>query len=142
MKEKFLLCISILFLTFCSERKNATVNIMNNELPIVKTWVAVEESKNKKVLVYGKLQAFTPVKTGKGAGYMFWDYEILLNDSTAIPVIAKAKFLNLEKFITKNVVIEGKIFYGIIIGSDNPNEQSATGYRIDAEKIQEIDRQR
>lgn len=131
------LIIPVLFFSFCRERSNLSTYKMNDDLPAVRSWNDAEAHKNRKAHVYGRLQAYTPNKVGKGAGYMFWDYEILLGDSNAIPAIPKSQSVNLKRFLNRNVVIVGNVFYGVIIGSENPDEQSATGYRIDADEIRE-----
>lgn len=95
----------------------------------------LEKNKNKKTMIEGKIRMYTPNKTGKGANYMFWDWEILLADGISIPLISKSKNLDISIYKNKNVLIEGDVFYGIIIGSSEG--QNATGYRIDANSIRE-----
>ena len=102
---------------------------------ICTNWNCLETNKNKSVAIKGVFRKYTPEKKGKGAGHMFWDWEILLADGNAVPVSSTNKKIRYTSLEGKKVVIKGLIFYGIIIGSDNPNEQSATGYRIDPVEI-------
>lgn len=99
------------------------------------TWDCMETNKNKNATIKGTFRKYTPEKKGKGAGHMFWDWEILLSDGNAVPVSSGNTSIKYKKFEGKKVIIKGLIYYGIVIGSDNPNEQSATGYRIDAVEI-------
>lgn len=107
-----------------------------------RTIIQAQELKNKEAVIYGRLQKFTPLKEGKGKGHMFWQWEIAFPEGGAIPVISKDKSdggsIIFDEFANKNVVIYGTVFYGIIIGDSNPEHQSATGYRIDAEGIEEV----
>ncbi len=98
-----------------------------------------EKNMNKDAVISGRLQKFTPWQSGKGAGHMFWQWEIKLADGTAIPVVNKNKSdgesIVFDEYESRNVVIYGRVFYGIIIGDSNPEHQSMTGFRIDAEGI-------
>lgn len=98
-------------------------------------WADLEKNKNKTVTTEGLFRKYTPEKKGKGAGHMFWDWEILMVDGTTVPVSTTNKKINYKEFEGKKVAIKGLVFYGVIIGSSNPNEQSATGYRIDPVEI-------
>lgn len=102
------------------------------------TWECLEKNSNKDASIKGVFRKYTPEKKGKGAGHMFWEWEILLSDGNAVPVSGSNKMIKYKNFEGKKVTIKGLIFYGIIIGSDNPNEQSATGYRIDAVEINKV----
>ncbi len=103
------------------------------------TFKCIENHKNQKGMVVGTLRKYTPNKSGKGAGHMFWDYEILLSDSTAIPVIEAPRFhLDFKAFLGKSVKMKCTFYYGVVIGGGHPEAQAATGWRIDAENIQEI----
>jgi hypothetical protein len=93
------------------------------------TWDCLEKNKNSEAIIKGVFRKYTPNKTGKGANYMFWDWEILLTDSFAVPVKSTNNEINYKYFEDKNVLIKGTIFYGIIIGSSEG--QNATGFRID-----------
>ncbi|MCB0477213.1 MAG: hypothetical protein KDC84_03565 [Crocinitomicaceae bacterium] len=126
MKALFL--ISIFLLNFNGEKD-----------PVCKTYSCLEKHKNQKGIVEGKLQVYTPNKSGKGAGHMFWDYEIVLNDSIAIPVIEKPRHhLDFKSFLGKRVQMKCTFYYGVVIGGGHPEAQAATGWRIDAENIVEI----
>jgi hypothetical protein len=100
-------------------------------------WECIEANKNKQVTVKGVLRKYTPNKTGKGAGHMFWDWEVLLNDSHAIPAQAKSSDIDLSELENKRISASGIVFYGIVIGSDEPHAQNATGYRLDIDFIRE-----
>lgn len=103
------------------------------------TFKCIESHKNQKGQVVGTLRAYTPNEKGKGAGHMFWDYEILLKDSVAIPVIAAPRYkLDFKPFLGKQVKMACTFYYGVVIGGGHPEAQAATGWRIDAENIQEI----
>jgi hypothetical protein len=98
-----------------------------------------EKLKNTDAVICGRLQKFTPWESGKGAGHMFWQFEIMLADGTAIPVVnmdkSDGESTPFDEYVNSNVLIHSRIFYGIIIGDSNPEHQSMTGYRIDAESI-------
>lgn len=103
------------------------------------TFKCIEGHKNQSGQVVGTLRAYTPNKSGKGAGYMFWDYEILLSDSVAIPVIEKpGHHLEFKAFLGKTIKMKCTFYYGVVIGGGHPDAQAATGWRIDAENISEI----
>lgn len=103
------------------------------------TFKCIENHKNQSGQIVGQLRAYTPNKSGKGAGHMFWDYEILLSDSVAIPVIEKPRYhLDFKSFLGKTVKIKCTFYHGVVIGGDHPEAQAATGWRIDAESIVEI----
>ncbi len=99
------------------------------------TWDCLEKNKNKDAIIKGVFRKYTPNKTGKGANYMFWDWEIMLTDSFAVPVKSSFNEINYKYFDGKKVLIKGTIFYGIIIGS--ADGQNATGFRIDPLEIKE-----
>ena len=98
-------------------------------------WQCIEVNKNKEVIIKGLFRKYTPNETGKGAGHMFWEWEVMLNDGHAVPAQAKDKDLDLSGFVDKTVTVKGFLFHGIVIGSDEPHAQNATGYRIDIESI-------
>ena len=93
------------------------------------TFDCLEKSKNKEAVIKGTFRKYTPNKKGKGANTMFWDWEILLGDSIAVPVKSTYDEINYKYFEGKKVLIKGVIFYGIIIG--DKEGQNATGFRID-----------
>jgi len=98
------------------------------------TWDCLEKNKNKDAIINGVFRKYTPNKTGKGANYMFWDWEIMLTDSFTVPVSTYNE-INYKYFDGKKVLIKGAIFYGIIIGSADGHGQNATGFRIDPIEI-------
>jgi hypothetical protein len=71
---------------------------------------------------------------------MFWQWEIAFPGGGAVPVISKNKSdgesINLAEYENMDVAIYGTVFFGIIIGDDNPGHQSMSGYRIDAVSVQ------
>jgi hypothetical protein len=99
----------------------------------------IESHKNEFAYIKGRFQKFTPWTEGKGANHMFWDWEIALPGGGSYPVITKSTVIELSSYEGKDVLVYGKVFFGIIIGDSNPNHQSATGYRIDIERIHAID---
>ena len=105
----------------------------------VRTIQQAEENKNKKAVIYGKLQKFTPWKEGKGANHMFWQWEIKFEGGGRIPVVSADKSdgerIIFDEYENENVIIFGTVYYGIVIGDSNPDHQSMTGYRIDADGI-------
>ena len=106
-------------------------------LPICTNWEELKAQTNKNAIVIGLFQAYQPNKTGKGAGHMFWDWELRLADNRRIPAIAVPYgSIGFEAFAGKQVKATGKVFYGIVIGSPDPNMQSAMGYRLDIEKLE------
>jgi hypothetical protein len=102
------------------------------------TWDCLVANKNKDAIVEGLLQKYTPTKAGKGANYMFWDWEIVLKDGGAVPLKKVSNGADYGHFENKNVKIKGKIFYGIVIGSKNEKAQNASGFRIDPEEVEEV----
>lgn len=98
----------------------------------------IEKNKNNDAIIEGVFQKYTPNKTGKGANHMFWEWEIVLSDSFAVPVNSTYDEINYKYYEGKNVLIKGNIFYGIIIGS--AEGQNATGFRIDPVKIEEAEK--
>ena len=104
-----------------------------------RTWNDAERLKNTPAIIIGRLQKFTPWEKGKGAGHMFWQFEIKLADGTAIPVVNKDKSdgesIPFDEYLNSDVIIDGTVYYGIIIGDSDPGHQSMTGYRIDADGI-------
>ena len=99
-------------------------------------WEDAEKLKNTNAVICGRLQKFTPWENGKGAGHMFWQWEIKLADGTAIPVVnmdkSDGESILFDEYESRNVIIWGTVYYGIIIGDSDPNHQSMTGLRIDA----------
>jgi hypothetical protein len=130
----------ILMFATCS--KQADKELINRViLDTCRTVTDIQVNKDKDVVIIGRLQKFTPWEKGKGAGHMFWDWEIAFPLGGAYPLIAKTQMgapINFAEFENKNVIVHGTVFFGIIIGDSNPEHQSATGYRIDADRI-EID---
>lgn len=98
----------------------------------------IQVHKGKEVIIFGKLQKFTPWEKGKGSGHMFWDWEIAFPLGGAYPVISKpgSDSIDFAKFENQNVIVYATVYFGIVIGDSDPNHQSATGYRIDAERIE------
>lgn len=105
--------------------------------PICNNWQELEAQSNKDtVIVIGKLQAYQPNKKGKGAGHMFWNWEIRLADDTKIPAVAAPNGnIDFTVFEGQEVKATGWVFHGIVIGSPDPTMQSATGYRLDITSI-------
>jgi len=132
--------VIFLILVFSIYTQSAELRSIDNEYKdTCRSWADAERLKNSDAVIIGRLQKFTPWEKGKGAGHMFWQYEIKLSDSTAIPVVSKDKSdgesIVFEEYLNGEVVICGRIFFGIIIGDSDPNHQSMTGYRIDADGI-------
>jgi hypothetical protein len=120
----------------CSTGSTQNTIPANPDQPYCTEWKCIESNANKKATVEGLFRKYTPEKAGKGAGHMFWDWEIMLADSTAIPVIAKNRSLDLAAFENRKVVVDALVFEGIIIGTDDPPyAQSARGFRLDVETI-------
>lgn len=128
----------IIAVTLMACNSNVKDNRMKKETEdtICKTIDCLEKNKNTKIKIEGFFRKFMPSESGKGAGCMFWDMEILLSDGIAIPVISNNKSINLSIYENKNVSVNCTVFYGIIIGSSEG--QNATGYRIDIDLIEEI----
>lgn len=137
------LFISVMILfTICSHsaERRSVDNVFRDTC---RSWADAERLKNTDALIIGRLQKFTPWEKGKGAGHLFWQYEIKLSDSTAIPVVnmdkSDGESIVFEEYLNSEVIIYGKIFYGIIIGDSDPSHQSMTGYRIDADGIMPVE---
>jgi len=132
----------MLMFSICTESAEIqSVNFVPGDT--CRTMEDAEKFMNKDALISGRLQKFTPWQSGKGAGHMFWQYEIKLADGTAIPVVNKNKSdgesIVFDEYESRNVLIYGRVFYGIIIGDSNLNHQSMTGFRIDADGIEIIE---
>lgn len=119
------------------EANSECISIYNSDT--CRSYSDAERLKNTPAIIIGRLQKFTPWEKGKGAGHMFWQYEIKLDDSTAIPVVNKDKSdgesIPFDEYLNSDVIIYGTVYYGIIIGDSNPEHQSMTGFRIDADGI-------
>ncbi len=128
----------IIAVTLMACNSNVKNNRMKKETEdiICKTFDCLEKNTNTKIIIDGFFRKYTPVKSRKEAGYMLWNWEILLSDSIAIPAICINKDIDLSIYENKNVSVNCTIFYGIIIG--DPEKQNATGYRIDIDLIKEI----
>lgn len=101
----------------------------------ITTSAGIELNKDNNAWLKGHFQKFTPWKEGKGANHMFWNWEIVLSDGSKYPVAPVNSDVSLRDYEGKDVLVYGKVFYGIIIGDSNPNHQSMTGYRIDAHNV-------
>ena len=134
MKNLFLVLITF-GLSFIVQLINAQQVNTNSYSVNCNTWDCLENNKNKEAVIKGVFRKYTPNKTGKGANYMFWDWEILLSDSFSVPVKSTYNEINYTYFEGKKVLIKGTIFYGVVIGSSE--EQCARGFRIDPVKIEE-----
>ena len=124
---------------FCADTAQST-NYNSAPRDTCRTVNDVNVNKGKDVVIYGRLQKFTPWEKGKGSGHMFWDWEIAFPLGGAYPVISKpgGDSINFNRYENQNVIVHATVYFGIVIGDSDPNHQSATGYRIDAERI-EID---
>ena len=131
---QYTVLIFFVFIFACVQHAEAQTSNKNNGVSC-STWECLETHKNGNAVVTGVLRKYTPEKKGKGAGHMFWDWELLLSDGNAVPVSSKNKKIRFSKFEGKEVELKGLIFYGIVIGSPDPKQQSATGYRLDPESI-------
>ena len=133
-----LLISLMLVFTSCtySAVKQVTQTVYNDTC---RSMADAQNLKNKDAVIYGKLQKFTPSEEGKGSGHMFWQWEIVFSDGGSIPVVSKDKsdgeIIIFDEHANQNVIIYGKVFFGIIIGDSDPGHQSASGYRIDAKGI-------
>jgi len=129
-----LLLTMIAIMISCKQEVKVKNAMEQKNYVICDSFVCLQKHKNKQVNIKGKLRKFTPNKSGKGAGHMFWDWEVLLSDNLAVPIVSKGDKIDLSMYNNKNVLIKGNVFYGIVIGS--PEGQNATGFRIDANSIQ------
>lgn len=129
------LVVLFVFFAFvpCNEVATITQEKVKMNTEICTSFKCAENYKNKPVALKGKLQKYTPVTRGKGANHMFWEWEIVLEDDISIPVESKNEALELSDYKNKEVIIEGVLFYGIVIGT--VEGQHATGYRLDANGI-------
>jgi hypothetical protein len=128
-----ILLISLFFNIFMVSASKAQQTGEKSYTVKCKTWDCLEKNKNKYAIITGTFRKYTPNTTGKGANYMYWDWELLLTDGFAVPVKNGDAKMNYKSFEGKKVLVRGAIFYGIVIG--NGEEQSATGFRIDPVEI-------
>ena len=74
-----------------------------------RTWNDAERLKNTPAIIIGRLQKFTPWEKGKGAGHMFWQFEIKLDDGTAIPVVntdkSDGESIPFDEYLNSDVII-------------------------------------
>jgi hypothetical protein len=91
-----------------------------------RTFNDADRLKNSDAVIIGRLQKFAPWEKGKGAGHMFWQWEIKLSDGFAIPVVNKNKTdgdsIVFDQYENRDVVIHGTVYYGIIIGDSSENK--------------------
>lgn len=135
-----ILTFFMLFSFNSGEKGSVSENLsFENYGDTVRTITEAEANKNKNAIIIGKLQKFTPWTSGKGANHMFWNWEIVFEGGGAIPIASKDKSdgesINFADYENQNVVIFGRVFFGTVIGDSNPDHQSASGYRIDADGI-------
>lgn len=126
-------CISTILLLVCLSVSGTQQSPGKEKEDVCKDWTCVERHQNKMATIVGTFQKYQPNTKGKGANRMYWDWQILLQDSTKIPVSAENKTKNYSFWEGKKVRIVGTVFHGIIIGS--AEGQNATGYRIDPQSI-------
>lgn len=105
-----------------------------NYVAICSDYTCLENNKNKPAVINGVLQEYSPDSRVNGKLIKFWKYEILLNDSVAIPI--KDSNENYDKYLGKEVSIKGLIYYGIVAGEDDGKSSNATGFRIEIDKIE------
>ncbi len=132
------LIITLLLVTGIGLSSESAESNYNPPRDTCRTINDVNINKGKDVIIYGKLQKFTPWKKGKGSGHMFWQWEIAFPLGGAYPVISKpgGDSIDFKQFENQNVIVHATVYFGIVIGDSNPNHQSATGYRIDAESVE------
>lgn len=124
-----------------SGEKGGQPNTINpyNYKDTVRNMVQAEANKNKEVILVGRIQKFTPWTSGKGANHMFWNWEIVLEGGGVIPIASKDKSdgesINFAEYENEDVVVFGTVYFGTVIGGKDPDHQSASGYRIDADGI-------
>jgi len=150
MKALYLIVILFVFALGYSCEDSKAKNIKLTEIEYVTdsgytctSYSCLQDKKNTNVTIEGVLRKYTPNKVGKGAGVKFWKWELLLDDSVAIPVVDVNKKLFLSFYENKEVTIYANLFYGIIIGGNSkPDDmvQQAKGFRIDAISIKLKDR--
>lgn len=99
------------------------------------TWDCLEKNKNSYAEITGIFKKYSPNQQGKGANIMYWDWELLMSDGYAVPISTSNKKINYLNFNGKNVCLKGFIYNGIIIKSNSPNGQQATGFRLDPIEI-------
>jgi len=143
--------IILLFFTSCfskSEKQTQSENRRQSELQkqgteqnadmdTCRTYTDLESHQNQDAYIEGKIIEYVPPHDSSKLGdEKIWNWEILLSDNYTYPLISKDPDLNVDKFIGKNVVVKGKVFYGIIFGSENT--ANMRGYRIDAAEIRKI----
>jgi hypothetical protein len=98
-------------------------------------WSCIESNINEPAKIIGKLQEYSAPESGKGSKSIFYKWEILLRDHAKVPVQPMDRFLDLAPYQNKQVMIQGKIYFGTVVENTDPLAQSAMGYRIDLEKI-------
>lgn len=135
MKNKAItiFCSLTLLLMVCLSISGTLQSLGKEKEEVCKDWTCIERHQNKVATLIGTFQKYQPNTKGKGANRMYWDWQILLQDSTRIPVSGENKTINFHGWEGKKVRILGMVFYGIIIGSEEG--QNATGYRIDTQSI-------
>lgn len=103
-------------------------------LDTCRSYLDLEAHQNQNAFVEGKIIEYVPPRDSSKLGdEKIWDWELVLPDKYSYPLIAKDAPLDVNSFIGKNVIVKGKVFYGIIFGRENTANMQ--GYRIDAEEI-------
>lgn len=97
----------------------------------------IEKNKNKNASIHGLLRNYTPTIKVKDKSAKFITYELLLADSVAIPI--RESDISYHNYLGKQVIIDGFIFYGVVMGQDDGRSSFATGFRIEIDKIREAE---
>ncbi len=101
-----------------------------SKLPHCDKLSCIEENAGNDILAKGKLRAFIPAKDNKTNTAGLWEFEVILNDSTVIPLRGKIDSTRTKSLINKSVLVFGNLFYGNIYGNE-----SSKSYRIDVKDI-------
>ena len=134
MNKFIIILLGLLFA--CNESNIITDN--KRPVNIINTFEKAKEHKNEVIFMEGILQPFEVWTKGKGRGVQYWDLQFLFDDNVHIPAISINPSIELETFKNKRVLIEAKVFFGIVIGVDDGISQNATGWRIDINSIEKI----
>jgi hypothetical protein len=118
-------------------RKQSQLQKQGNEntaMDTCRSYKELESHQNQDAFIEGKLIEYVPPHDNSKLGdEKIWDWEIVLPDKNTYPLVFKDPTLDISSFTGKNVIVKGKVFYGIIFGEENT--ANMRGYRIDAMEI-------
>lgn len=124
--------------TLSESKKQTQIQNQGNEqkgaMDTCRSYKDLESHQNQDAFIEGKIIEYVPPYDNSKLGdEKIWDWEIVLPDKYTYPLISRDPTLDVNSFIGKQVIVKGKVFYGIIFGEENTANMRGT--RIDAIEI-------